>query len=632
MKKILAFLICFIFLFSGCTTTPYTPTSTPRQITATSITPTLFLTANPNDLPITIATDPSEIRLRMILSHLFWKTVWMDATVTGYSDDGATPIQQSHQQIWVDSDDFQFRIISGSPEGNPTFVQVSDGNLVVLFDATTGQQETQELPPSVKDPFTPPIDQSDTVYPFPLAMSMSTPLSDLVFPTGLAQNTSKLVVIGEDTIAGRDAIVVDRLVGEGFRLTRMWVDSFTGIVLKRQDFSKADSNKVSTELIVNLIQVDAEFSKDLFSTNISSMPTFAADYTGTPVETTQVENTVTSTQWGTLYFTIMEHDGKINLKSLPADCVILQAACPETTVVTDYPNINGTINPLIWSPDGTQAALVVTVNDDVSVDKLYLYAPGINSWIELATFQYISTPVWSLNGKTITFVGSVDKQVDVYAIDAKGGSPIHNLTQGTFTGEEQALAIAGWVNNALLVSHSLAGRALEYFTLSLSGGEVTPVKTLTLIGGYAVPSPAQKFIATVSYDDNQNASLAILDNQYNPLKTLASFQKSGISTVVWTPDSNWIIFEVTASTSPDNTVATIYAIHPDGTGMQALATNTGGNRLAPSPNSQYVLLLSHTDNSRMTILSLNMEPFVLVQASGIPLDTFVEGISWRTGQ
>jgi Tol biopolymer transport system component len=568
----------------------------------------------------------------MILSHLFWNTVWMDASVTSYGDDGTTPIQQDHQQIWVDSENYQFRVIGGSQEGDPTFLQVSDGNLVVYFDATTAQQETQELPPSVKDPFTPPIDQSDTVYPYPLAMSMFTPLSDLVFPTGLAQNTSELVVIGEDAIAGRDVIVVDRLVGEGFRLTRMWVDSLTGMILKRQDFSKADSDKVSTELVVNQIQVDAEFSEELFSTIISSMPTFAADYSGTPVEKTQAENVVTSTQWGTLYFTIMESDGTINLKSLPADCVILQAVCPETTVVAGYPNINGTINPLIWSPDGTQAALVVTINDDISVDKLYLYAPSINSWIELATFQYISTPVWSLNGKTIVFAGSVDQQLDIYAVDAKGGSPIFNLTQGAFTGEEQALAIAGWVNNTLLISHSLEGRTLEYFTIPLTGGEITPIETLTLTGGYAVTSPDQQFIATVAYDDNQNVSLAVLNNRYNPLKTLASFQKSGISTVVWTPDSKWIIFEVTTSTSPDNAIATIYAIHPDGTGMQALATNTGGNRLAPSPDSQYVLLLSQMDNSRMTILSLNMEPSVLVQPSGIPLDTLVEGISWQTGQ
>jgi outer membrane lipoprotein-sorting protein len=622
-----------MLLMSGCATTQYTPTSTPiQQATSASITPTPTPTANPNDLPISIATDPSEIRLRMILSHLFWNTVWMDATVTGFGDDGTTPIQQSHQQIWVDRENFQFRVISGSPDGDPTFLQVSDGNLVVLFDATTAQQETQELPPSVKDPFTPPIDQSDTVYPYPLAMSMSTPLSDLVFPTGMAQNTSELVIIGEDAIAGRNAIVVDRLVGEGFRLTRMWVDSLTGMVLKSQDFSKSDSDKVSTELIVNQIQVDVELPDELFSTIIGSMPTFTADYAGTPVEEIQVENIVTSTQWGTLYFAVMERDGLINLKSLPADCVILRAACPEATVVPGYPNINGMINPLIWSPDGTQAALVVTVNDDVSVDKLYLYAPNINSWIELATFQYISTPVWSLNSKTITFIGSMDQQVDVYAVDAKGGSPIFNLTQRAFLGEEQALSIAGWVNNALLVSHSLAGRTLEYFALPLSGEGITPVENLSLAGGYAVPSPAQQFIATVTYDDKQNVSLSILDHQYNPLKTLSSFQKSGISTVIWTPDSNWIIFEVIVSTSPDNAVATIYAVHPDGTGMQALATNTGGNRLAPSPDSQYVLLLSRMDNSRMTILSLNMEPSVLVKASGIPLDTFVEGISWQTGQ
>jgi outer membrane lipoprotein-sorting protein len=616
---------------SSCTATQITtPTSSSLQQTTPTSTP--IPTVNPSDLPITVTTDPSEIRLRMILSHLFWNTVWMDATVTSYGDDGISPIQQDHQQIWVNREENQFRVIGGPINGDLAFLQVSDGNMVVLFDATTAQQETQELPPSVKDPFTPPIDQADTVYPYPLAMSMSTPLSDLVFPTGLAQNTSELIVIGVDTIAGRDVVVVDRLVGEGFRLTRMWVDSMTGMVLKRQDFSKADSDKVSTELIVNQIQVDEEFPEELFSTIISSMPTFATDYTGTPVEKAQNENAVTSTQWGTLYFTVMEHDGTLNLKSLPADCVILQAACPEATVVAGYPNIDGTINPLIWSPDGTQAALVVTVNGDVSVDKLYLYAPSINSWIELATFQFISTPVWSLNGKTITFAGSADQQVDIYAVDAKGGSPIFNLTQGVFPGEEQAMAIAGWVNNTLLVSHSMAGRTLEYFTLSLSGGEITPVETLTLAGGYAVPSPDQQLIAAVAYDENQNVSLSVMDNQYSFLKALISFQKSGITTVVWTPDSKWIIFEVTASTSPDNAVATIYAIHPDGTGMQALTTDTGGNRLTPSPDSQYILLLSHPDNSKMTILSLNMEPSILVQASGIPLDAFMEGISWQNGQ
>lgn len=632
MKNFLAFLICFVLL-TGCTTTQNTPASTPiQQTTFASITPTPIPTTNPNELPVTTATDPSEIRLRMLLSHLFWDTAWMDATITYYGDDGSTVIQQDHQQIWVDKEKYQFRVTGGPLDGDPTFLQVSDGNLVVLFDAATAQQETQELPPYVKDPFTPPLDQSDTVYPYPLAMSMSTPLSDLVFPTGMAQNTSELVIVGNDAIAGRETVVVDRLAGEGFRLTRLWVDSLTGMVLKRQDFSKAGSSKISTELVVNQIQVDKELPEELFSTIISTMPAFAADYTGTPVENMPIENAVTTTQWGMLYFVVMEHDGTINLKSLPADCVISQAVCPEATLVPGYPNINGTINPLIWSPDGKQAVLVVTVNSDVSVDKLYLYTPSISTWAELASYQFISTPTWSLNGKTITFVGSADQQLDVYAVDAKEGSPIFNLTKGAFTSEDQNLAIAGWINNSLLVSHSLAGRTLEYFTLSLSGGGITPVETPTLAGGYVVPSPDQQHIVSVAYDENQNVSLAVLDNQFSHSKSLVSFQKSGITNILWTPDCNWIVFEVTASTSPESMIATIYAIHPDGTELRSLATNAGGNRLVPSPDSHYVFLLSSLNNSRMMILSLNMEPSVLVQAAGIPLDTLLEGISWQFGQ
>lgn len=219
-----------------------------------------------------VLPDGEALRQLILFSHTHWRNFWGDGWVVHYAGDGSTtPLQVTHTQIWLEQP-AKARVISGSQVA-PQSLWVSDG---VGFSMDNGP--VQELPVDVRQTFNPPTIVTDTITPYPLAGLLGTPLSDLVFPTGLAQRGGEFQVIGKEEVAGRTAIVALWSFQPGGPVVdRMWIDAKTGIILRWINYSKPGGSFISSEMYFSGLQTGLELPDHAFAMGLPLPQVYAAD-------------------------------------------------------------------------------------------------------------------------------------------------------------------------------------------------------------------------------------------------------------------------------------------------------------------------------------------------------------------
>jgi outer membrane lipoprotein-sorting protein len=242
-----------------------------------TITTTLNTTALPIALPtlepvtqtepITLQSSPEAIRQRLLYSHLFWKTVWVDAQA-----EPALGFPDFHEQVWLEPPN-KGRVLSGSGD-EPNYLWVSDGESELLFSPDknilpSGSQK-RLLSPSWTFPLILPPD-SDTIYRHPLGEAAG-PLGSLLFPTVYAQRktVTTFKVVREDIAAGRKALVIDwtdHSVSPHEEVL-LWVDVETGIVLRSQSVDAATGNVLPDGYEITAIRYNETFPPEIFILDI----------------------------------------------------------------------------------------------------------------------------------------------------------------------------------------------------------------------------------------------------------------------------------------------------------------------------------------------------------------------------
>ncbi len=141
----------------------------------------------------------------------------------------------------------------------------------------------QELPAGIFQTFNPPVITTDTITPYPLAGMLSTPLSDMLFPTALAQRGGEFTLLGEEELAGRKVVTaLWRRTPGGEVVDRYWVDAATGIILRRINYSKPGGEAISSEMYFSSIQLDIPFPAAVFDLGQSMPQAFAAGFEDIP--------------------------------------------------------------------------------------------------------------------------------------------------------------------------------------------------------------------------------------------------------------------------------------------------------------------------------------------------------------
>ncbi len=259
-KHLLTLILCL--LLSACSLLSDAPNPDPPQsliaVTGEPPTPTPIM-------PPELKGD-LEIQQLMLFSHTRWQRLHAIYSVLHYPTGGVTaePDQQN-VQLWIELP-AKFKVVVAAPKGGPQTVSISDG--VTLIDSS-GQQ--QSLPPSILEPFVPPNTPSDSVEPYPLSGMLGSPVSDLVFPAGLAQRGGEYHQTGVEMVAGRESYVVEWRREPAVLVDRFWVDRQTGVILRQQNYGKENSTSPLSDYQCTYIEIDGAIPAETF--NLADIPT-----------------------------------------------------------------------------------------------------------------------------------------------------------------------------------------------------------------------------------------------------------------------------------------------------------------------------------------------------------------------
>ena len=219
---------------------------------------------------LAVPKDPTEL---MRLSHTLWRSLYADYLLINYQGDAAnTVLDTTRTQVWL-AQPRHGRLLSGPANGVPQRLWVSDG---------TAMQENggvvSLLPPNLEQPFIPPP-PSDTVYPHPFAGLIGSVMGDYIFNTSLAQRSGEYRLVGSETFAGRQALVVEYFrYADGNVIDRQWIDAQTGLILRYVSFGKPAGGPLSVEVVVQSIVLEPEFSPETFASGQKLPSAFASSW------------------------------------------------------------------------------------------------------------------------------------------------------------------------------------------------------------------------------------------------------------------------------------------------------------------------------------------------------------------
>lgn len=569
----------------------------------------------PEPLSLDMDSDSEEIRLRILFSHTYWQSLWVDARL----DDQVGALTSSQRvQVWVDQP-ARARVLSGPLDGAPALLWISDGEQTRTGDKV----RVEEYIPS-------PL-QTDVITPHPMSSLLPTPLGSLLFPGGLAQRGGTYRPAAVETIAGREALVVDWIAPWGDVVDRFWVDALTGVILRQQNHGKDGGGALTSDYQVTAITFEYAIHPETFNRLAAFPPGFASGpediYTAAPAPIPE-GTPETSLEYGEVYLQLDASSGfgTAGLVRFPAACLVTGALCPAPEPVAGAPE--GFVpGPAAWSPDGTQLAYPVSGMED----EVWMFVRPLNSWIMLDV-PYVSGLVWSpdsdwLAGQPIVYGDQEASPIVIVRQDGFGWEELLGDQPGYKTP-------VGWVDwQHILFVNTLDNEVSEedpfvYSEISLLNTETGQVEVLAGVRSdantsqFSVPvlSPDRsKFLYQVSSWQLGSTQVTIYDLAARSETAFTLDQPGALS---WAPSGDRLL----VTTSLGYT-CTLGLLEPDGTGYTELYNGDwgGGCQAVWSPDGAYLLVPESAQDPtvpRLTILAVETGEArtVSLPAVGVPFE------------
>jgi DNA-directed RNA polymerase specialized sigma24 family protein len=251
--------------------TPLPPSNSTPAPTATSIKQRGQIASNPTPIiaavlpePLNLSSSPEEVENRILNAKQFWHTLWADFDLVLYGPPGYVgPPHAVRAQVWL-SQPNQTLLLTGPVDSNPDshfsgndggFFQVTMDNLLRWY-----------------------------YHSFDRHMVLGAGIEHLTIPfSDLKNSTVKFQILGLDSIAGREALVVDQINSRVETEARLWVDVQTGVILRKRLFAKTDMDTVVLDAFATRISYDVDFPAEIFASgSASKFKRFAQDATGKP--------------------------------------------------------------------------------------------------------------------------------------------------------------------------------------------------------------------------------------------------------------------------------------------------------------------------------------------------------------
>jgi hypothetical protein len=633
MRKVILFVILYTFLFSGCGTLEISIETTP--VGNSALPEAAILTATPEP-KLSMNSTSEQIRQAMLESASKWKSVWMDGTNTFNAMPGTdSQTTSTREQVWIDLTTNRFRVLIGPAEGAAEKYISSDGITILEMDLLSGQSQSRPLPDFARVGQFVPTREPDHTYPQPLWGQMGTGLSQLAFPSDLAQMEGTFKPVGTEVVADRETLIVEwKEAGYEFPAWRMWLDGRTGVILKMQSFQNGTNDVVWSEAVVNQVSFDDVFADSLFGIP-ATIPGFS-DISGqsTPVETGAGVPSGRDAL-GELYFFTLPHQGSqtAELVRIPGQCAVGLAECPPLESVKMPFPFNFTLNPLAWSPDGNAAAFAYPDNEAGSPQKLWVYDPQANTWTTLFEYAYIDMPFWSPDGEWIAFrVQDGLGGEDVYVI-RRDGSGLKNLTDSNdLPVEGKPYVMDGWITGNIIVRSGKPGNEGMIYLVRIADGHVSPMFDTLLTKATYVPSNQGAWIAYDDYDySSLKHSLKVAEPDGAHAAELAGFTGGTLYPIVWSPDDRRLAFVYYTDATQGVQTADVYIIDRDGKGLKQVYRGTTVGAVMFSPDGAYLLIGEASSATGRRLFTLNLDTLEqrILQSPGLSLDTDWDMPSWR---
>lgn len=241
----------------------------PRSlVTPTPVTPVAPLE------PLSIHSSADAIRERVVLSKSLWRTLWADAQSILYGPSNYFgPPKVRREQVWINQP-FDSLSLAGDLAGELEHVWLMDGGRVYEHNLINGQVNL--------------YDTGGNIYFLEVA--------EFFFPDRFRIGYGPIEVVGSEQVAGRAALVVDWFSNDPIDLSRVedpltrqnsylgryWVDTLTGVILRRQRFDQAEPHFLVGEVVVTDIAFDVDFPNQLFDHHLPVPTGFFQDYRGEP--------------------------------------------------------------------------------------------------------------------------------------------------------------------------------------------------------------------------------------------------------------------------------------------------------------------------------------------------------------
>jgi hypothetical protein len=463
---------------------------------------------------------------------------------------------------------------------------------------------------------------------------MGTPLSQLAFSSDFAQNEGTFKPTGTDSIAGRDAMIVEWTYAQNDKPSwRMWLDTKTAVILKMQNFDKSGGDTPHNEVVVNQISFDDVFANSLFGIP-ASLPQYS-DISGQgsgPVET-GADAPSGRDSLGELYF--FESPHKTNqvarLVSIPGRCAVGEADCPTLNVVA-LPFFLKSLPSISWSPDGNFAALAYPFEDQTTW-KLWVFDSAANTWTSIWQHEFIDALSWSPDGKWIAFRQQDSSGgMDIMVMHPDGSDPKDLTAGGNLSAVSIPYVIDGWITGNLMVRTGKYGADDTVYLVRIADLHVQPMFQKPLTKAMLVPSHDSAWLAYDDYDiSSEKHSLRVAEPDGANAVELASFTGGSLFPIVWSPDNRQIAFAYSTEVTQGNPTAAVYVIDRNGKGLKQVYQGSMVTTIMYTSDGKFIVVNENSSATGARLFSINLDTLAqrIIQSPGLNLDADWFMASWR---
>jgi hypothetical protein len=208
--------------------------------------------------PLNLASDSNDIKAALQQSAANWERLWLDGITIQYGSPEYVELPLIRRdQVWV-SQPYDSLIITGHPEQGADQVWFSRDGKVYNVNLRTG---------------------NPVLYDFHSNhLPVYSGFADFIFPESEIINSYTYQPLGKEQLASREVLVVEEFNSTGAKTSHLWLDAFTGVILRRIRFAP-DENTVIQDRLLLSIAYDVEIPDRLFNRN-QLLTHFVGDHLG----------------------------------------------------------------------------------------------------------------------------------------------------------------------------------------------------------------------------------------------------------------------------------------------------------------------------------------------------------------